>query len=420
MDRFERISKLKDEVKAKVLERIKKSSLTYKTDDALVRRQIEAILEPLAQRRLEGHLDDDLRRYIIEEVINEIFGLGPIDRLIKDSSVWEIMVNGPKEIYVEMDGKIEKTDFTFEDEEQLNFTIERILSPSGRRVTEFEPYVDARLPDGSRLNVVRSPVAPFGPVLTIRKAHRRVLGIQDLIARRTINDKVADFLKACVRNHLNIIIAGGSGSGKTTILNAMAVYIPDLERVITIEDTLELRMENKHRVALETRPATIEGKGEINIRDLVRNALHMRPDRLIIGEVRGEEALDMLQSMNIGRVGSMTTLHANSALDALLRLETMAMMGHVNVSAELVRRQIISAIDLVVIVDRLTDGTRRVVAISEVGKENHKEYAVHDIFALEQRQDGARRIYELKATGHVPDFLKKFTEGDPIPSEHFQ
>ncbi|MEK7850148.1 MAG: CpaF family protein [Candidatus Omnitrophota bacterium] len=396
MDRLEKIQQIKEEVRSKVLVKVKKTGLEYEVDDGTVRRQIEAALDSVVRAKMDGAIDDGLRRFIIEEVVNEIFGLGPIGRLISDSTVWEIMVNGPKEVYIEREGKMQKTDVVFEDEEQLFFYIERILSPSGRRVTEFEPYIDARLPDGSRLNVVRRPVAPFGPILTIRKAHHKVLEIHDLIERHTIDEKVAHFLKACVKNRSNIVIAGGPGSGKTTVLNILASFIPDMERVITIEDTLELRMTGKHCVALETRPQTIEGKGEITIRDLVRNALHMRPDRVIIGEVRGEETLDMLQCMNIGQIGSMTTMHANSALDALLRLETMAMMGGSKVSGELIRRQIISAIDIVIAVDRLPDGTRRLVAISEVEK-NRPEYALKDIYALVKTQGQAQA--ELRLTG---------------------
>jgi pilus assembly protein CpaF len=349
--------------------------------------------------------------------VNAKFGLGHIDRLIRDPGVWEIMVNGPKEVYIEREGQVEKTDVVFNDEEEVHFYIERILSPSGRRVTEFEPYIDARLPDGSRLNVVRRPVAPFGPILTIRKANRKILGVQDLIERHTLDSVAAQFLKACVHNHLNIVIVGGPGSGKTTILNILSSYIAEVERVITIEDTMELRLVSKHCVALETRPASIEGKGSISMRDLVRNALHMRPDRLIIGEVRGEEALDMLQCMNIGRSGSMTTLHANSALDALLRMETMAMMGTANVSTELVRRQIVSAIDLVVMVDRLIDGSRRVVTISEVMKQKPEEYEIRDIFALTMVNEPQGQVLALKPTGHKPMFVSHMLNKEFFPEE---
>lgn len=417
MDRFERIQHIKETVRSKVLPRVKKTALSYETDERVVRRQIELVLEGVVQERADIHVDDPTRLFIMEEIVNEIFGLGPVGRLLNDDSIWEVMVNGPSEVYVEREGKLERSDVVFDSDEQLNFYIERILSPSGRRVTEFEPYVDARLPDGSRINVVRSPVAPYGPILTIRKARRRVMTIQDLIARRTIDNKLAMFLKACVRNHLNIVMAGGPGSGKTTIMNILASYIPEAERVITIEDTMELRLEGKHRVALETRAATMEGKGEITMRDLVRNALHMRPDRIIIGEVRGGEALDMLQSMNIGRVGSMTTLHANSSLDALLRLETMAMMGSVNVSAELVRRQIVSAIDLIICVDRILDGTRRVTAVSAVVKGKTTEYVLQDIYSLVRSEGEQGLTFELKATGFRPGFIDNFVDVEFLPQE---
>jgi pilus assembly protein CpaF len=417
MEKYEKLQMIKSEVREKVLQRAKKTAFDYRVDETAVRRQIELVLESVVQSKMDGQIEDALRRYIIEEVINEIFGFGPIDRLITDPAVWEIMVNGPKEVYVEREGKLQKADVFFENEAQLFFYIERILSPSGRRVSEVEPYIDARLPDGSRINVVRAPVAPYGPILTIRKANRRILGLSDLIARHTLDDKAARFLKSCVKNHLNIIIAGGPGSGKTTILNLLSVYIQEHERVITIEDTLELRMENKHRVAMETRPANIEGKGEITIRDLVRNALHMRPDRVIIGEVRGEEALDMLQVMNIGRVGSMTTMHANTGLDALLRLETMAMMGSTNVSAQMIRRQIISAIDMVIVADRLPDGSRKVMAISEVTKEHTSDYVLKDIFVAQRRHENGQVIFELKPTGYVPAFLERFLDGDAVKED---
>lgn len=414
MEKFEKLQMIKTDVREKVLARIKKSSLDYRVDESAVRRQIEATLESVVQQKMDGQMEDSMRRYVVEEVVNEIFGLGPIDRLINDPAVWEIMVNGPREVYVEREGRLQKGDVLFENEEQLYFYIERILSPSGRRVSEVEPYIDARLPDGSRINVVRPPIAPFGPIVTIRKASHRILGLSDLISRKTLDERAARFLKSCVRNQMNIVIAGGPGSGKTTLLNMLATYIPETERVITIEDTIELHMESKHRVAMETRPANIEGRGEVTIRELLRNSLHMRPDRVIIGEVRGEETLDMLQSMNIGRVGSMTTMHANSGLDALLRLEAMAMMGSANVSPQMVQRQIISAIDLVIIADRMNDGSRKIMAISEVIKDHTEDYLLKDIFCVERRQENGAMVYELKPTGHVPAFLMKFLDADLI------
>ncbi len=416
MDRLEKMHLIKTEVRKRVLPRIQRQLNRLEPDDAGVRRMIEVALDDVLRAGLDSQIEESLRRFLIEEVINEIFGFGPIDRLIKDPEVWEIMVNGHKEVYVEREGRLQKTEVTFEDEKQLAYYIERLLSPSGRHVSEFEPFVDARFPDGSRINVVRSPVAPFGSAVTIRKANRKIMSVEDLMARKTFDQDVAYFLRACVRNHLNIILAGGPGVGKTTLLNVLGSYIPETERVITIEDTLELRLEFKHRVAMESRSANIEGKGEIRIRDLLRNALHMRPDRIIIGEVRGEEALDMLQSMNIGRVGSMTTLHANSGLDALLRLETMAMMGSTSVPAELIRRQIVSAIDLVVCLDRLPDGRRCIRSISEVLKEHPSEYATQDIYAAVRQPGDGGLVYQLKPTGYKPAFLEKFVDLERLPA----
>ncbi len=416
MDRLERIQLIKTEVRKRVMPRIQRSRGQLEADDPGVRRMIEGGLADVLRADPGSQVDEPLQRFIIEEVINEIFGFGPIDRLIKDPEIWEIMVNGPKEVYVEREGRLQKTEAAFENEQQLAYYIERLLSPSGRHVSEFEPFVDARFPDGSRINVVRSPIAPFGPAVTIRKANRRIMSVQDLMARKTFDQDVAYFLRACVRNHLNIILAGGPGAGKTTLMNVLAAYIPDTERVVTIEDTLELRLDFKHRVAMEARSANIEGKGEIRIRELLRNALHMRPDRIIIGEVRGEEALDMLQSMNIGRVGSMTTLHANSGLDALLRLETMAMMGGTSVPAELIRRQIVSAIDLVVCLDRLPDGRRYVLSISEIVKDHPQEYTLQDIYAAERRVEDGKVVFELKPTGYKPAFLEKFVDLENLPA----
>jgi len=416
MDRLEKIHFIQAEVRKRVMPRIQHAGGQPQADDPGVRRAIEVALTDVLRANVDSSIDESLQRFIIEEVINEIFGFGPIDRLIKDPDVWEIMVNGSKEVFVEREGHLIKTEVTFESDQQLAYYIERLLSPSGRHVSEFEPFVDARFPDGSRINVVRSPTAPFGPVVTIRKANRKIMSVQDLMARKTFDQDVAYFLRACVRNRLNIVIAGGPGAGKTTLMNVLASYIPETERVVTIEDTLELRLEYKHRVAMESRPPNIEGKGEIRIRDLLRNALHMRPDRIIVGEVRGEETLDMLQSMNIGRVGSMTTVHANSGLDALLRLETMAMLGSTSVPAELIRRQIISAIDLVVCLDRLPDGRRCVRSISEIVKTQPQEYTLRDIYAAERKVEDGRIVFELKPTGYKPAFLQKFVDFENVPA----
>jgi len=416
MDRLEKMHLIKAEVRKRVLPHIQRALDRVGPDDPGVRRLIETTLNDVVRADMEGDFDEHLRRYLLEEVVNAIFGFGPIDRLIKDPEVWEIMVNGPKEVYVEREGRLQKTEVTFESDKQLAYYIERLLSPSGRHVSEFEPFVDARFPDGSRINVVRSPVAPFGPAVTIRKANRKIMSAQDLLARKMFDQDVAYFLRSCVRNRLNIVLAGGPSTGKTTLLNVLASYIQDTERVVTIEDTLELRMEYKHRIAMESRSANVEGKGEIRIRDLVRNALHMRPDRIIVGEVRGEETLDMLQSMNIGRVGSMTTLHANSALDALLRLETMAMMGSGSVPAELIRRQIVSAIDLVVCLDRLPDGMRCVRSIAEVMKARPQEYVLREIYAAVRQVRDGKIFFELKPTGYKPEFLEKFVDFENLPA----
>ena len=333
-----------------------------------------------------------------EELLNEVVAyfleLGPIGMLLRDATISEIMINGPKQIYIERNGKIELTEIAFTDEAQLAYFIERILDYSGRRVSSLEPCVDARLKDGSMVNIVKSPVSSVGSLLTIRKMSYRLLTLEDQVRLKTLNQMVADFLKACVIARLNILICGGAGSGKTTMLNALAEHISEKERVITIEDTRELSFKHDHFVPLETRLPNIEGKGEITIRTLLKNALHMRPDRIIIGEVRSEELWDMVHAMNTGHDGSMTTLHANSAYDAMDRLEMLALLGSPNVSSEVAKRQIISAVDLIIHMIRLPDGSRRLIQVSEVRK--GENYGLDDIFIVNQGPDGPT---ELKATG---------------------
>ena len=299
-------------------------------------------------------------------VVDEIFGYGPITKLLNDPTVSEIMVNGSENVYVEKSGKIEKTEITFRDDQHIMNAIEKIISPLGRRVDESSPMVDARLPDGSRVNIIIPPLAIKGPTITIRKFAADPFTLEDLISFGTLNHDMSTFLRACVRGKINIVVSGGTGSGKTTLLNVISSFIPHNERIITIEDAAELQLRQKHVVTLESRPANIEGKGKINIRDLVVNSLRMRPDRIIVGEVRSAEALDMLQAMNTGHDGSITTVHANSTRDTLSRLETMVLMSEMELPSKAIREQISSAIHLIVQVARFLDGTRKIINISEI------------------------------------------------------
>lgn len=337
-------------------------------------------------------LTREQQEVLADEVVSDILGLGPIEKLLKDASISEIMINGLGQVYVERNGMLETTDIIFESNDELMHIIEKILSPLSRHVTELEPFVDARLKDGSRVNVIIPPLSLIGPALTIRKFLHHILSIEDLIKLGVLTEEAKDFLKDYTSSRLNIVICGGPGSGKTTLLNILTSFIPANERIITIEDTVELCLPHKHKLSLQTKSSNVEGKGEITIRDLVKNALHMRPDRLIIGETRGEEALDMLQAMNIGQKGSMTTVHANSPLDALIRLETMSMMANANISIAAIRRQIISAIDVIIQVVRLPNGFRGIARISELKKADYAEYNVEDIFSF---QKDAGRLVKL-------------------------
>lgn len=389
-----------EEILKKMIEKDRESKIgLLDLSDADFRRAIEGLFKSVLR---ENKISISRHKY--EEILGEVaayfLGLGPLDKLLKDPEISEIMVNGPDHIFIERKGSLTLADITFKDEQHVAYVIEKILSPLGRRVTEFEPFVDARLKDGSRVNIVKAPVSNIGPILTIRKFSYHILDINELINLKTLNEPVAEFLKACIIARLNILISGGASSGKTTLMNALGSFIPDNERVITIEDTRELRLNRLHTVPLETRPPNIEGKGEITIRSLIRNALHMRPDRIIIGEVRSDEVLDMVQAMNTGHEGSMTTLHANSALEALNRLEVLMLLGNPNMTAEVSRRQIISALDMVIQMARFPDGSRRLIQVSEVTKA--KEYLLEDIIlGDEASQEG------LKFTGKIPNFYPK-------------
>lgn len=323
------------------------------------------------------------RERLVEELISEILGLGPIEPLLKDSSVTEVMVNGPDSIYIERKGRLQKTDVRFRNTEHLMHIIDRIVTAVGRRVDESSPMVDARLADGSRVNVIIPPLSLIGPCVTIRKFSKDVLTVDKMIEFGSFDERMAEFLEDCVKGRLNIVVSGGTGSGKTTLLNVLSSYVPASERIVTLEDSAELQLKQDHVVTLETRPPNIEGEGEVTMRDLVRNALRMRPDRIIVGECRTGEALDMLQAMNTGHDGSMTTAHANSARDALSRLETMVLMSGMELPLRAIRSQIASAVDIIVQIARLRDGSRKIINIAEVTGMEGDIITLQDLFHFE-------------------------------------
>ena len=358
---------------------------------------------------------------LFEQIAAEILGLGPLQALLDDDTVTEIMVNGARNIYVERRGKIQRLPVTFENDEHVMRIIERIVSPLGRRVDESSPYVDARLQDGSRVNAIIPPVSLVGPVLTIRKFARIPFTIDQLIQLESITPEAIQFLDACVKSRVNLVISGGTGSGKTTLLNVLSGFIPSDERIVTIENAAELQLRQEHVVTLESRPPNIEGRGEITIRNLVVNALRMRPDRIIVGEIRDEAALDMLQAMNTGHDGSMTTCHSNSPRDSLSRIETMTMMAGMDLPIRAIREQVSSAIDLVVHQERLRDGTRKVVNITEVSGMEGDVITMTDIFVFEQLgYENNKVIGRLRPTGLRPKFIEKIeASGIHLPPSVF-
>jgi pilus assembly protein CpaF len=349
------------------------------------------------------------RSRMLEQITDEIIGLGPLEPLLRDESITEVMVNGPRQVYIERDGKLEMTNISFQNDEHVLRIIDRIIAPIGRRIDESSPMVDARLVDGSRVNAIIPPLSLVGPVLTIRKFSASPLTTDDLIRFGTATPEMFDFLRACVEARLNVFVSGGTGSGKTTMLNILSSFIPNDERIVTIEDAAELQLRQEHVVTLESRPPNIEGKGAIPIRELVRNALRMRPDRIIVGECRAGEALDMLQAMNTGHDGSMSTGHANTPRDMLARLETMVLMAGVDLPLRAIREQIASAVDLIVHQNRLKDGSRKIVSITEVQGMEGDVIVMQDVFSFEQTGVVEGKVQgRLKPTGVRPRFTEKF------------
>jgi pilus assembly protein CpaF len=385
-----------------------------------VRRQIEELFGKIADE--EGlALTRAERVRMLEQITDEILGLGPLEPLLRDETITELMVNGPQQVYIEREGKLELTNVTFQNDEHVMKIIQRIIAPIGRRVDESSPMVDARLADGSRVNAIIPPLSLVGPVITIRKFSATPFTVDDLVRFGTATPEMFEFLEACVKARLNIFVSGGTGSGKTTMLNILSSFIPDDERIVTIEDAAELQLRQEHVVTLEARPSNIEGKGAIPIRELVRNALRMRPDRIVVGECRSGEALDMLQAMNTGHDGSMSTGHANTPRDMLSRLETMVLMAGMDLPLKAIREQISSAVDLIVHQNRLKDGTRKITNITEVQGMEGEVIVMQDVFVFEQTGVEEGRIKgRLKPTGIRPHFVERFeTAGIHLPPNIF-
>lgn len=382
-------------------------------------------IEGLIQRHVSQealNLTNVQRTKIAKELMDEILGFGPITTLLADEDVSEVMVNGPKKVFVERNGKLELADAQFKDNNHVLHVIKKIVAPIGRRIDESSPMVDARLPDGSRVNAIIPPLAIDGPSITIRKFAEDPFGVEDLIAFGTLSSKMAEILRYCIEGRLNVVVSGGTGSGKTTTLNVLSSFIPNEDRIVTIEDAAELRLLQEHVVRLETRPANIEGKGAIAIRDLVKNSLRMRPDRIVVGEVRGGEALDMLQAMNTGHDGSLTTGHANSPRDMIARLETMVLMSGMNLPVQAIRSQIASAVDLIVQQSRLQDGSRKITHITEVQGMEGDVIIMQDVYKYEQSGlDNRGKVKgNFEFTGVKPKFVETLQKkGFDIPSSLF-
>jgi pilus assembly protein CpaF len=416
----EPFAELKNQVHLKIINELGPQLSTTTMDATALRdRVIADIRRNLAE---EVGLSRDERERLTDEIANDILGYGPLERLLEDESITEIMVNGPTEIWIERQGRLYETTVRFTDDSHLRRIINKMVAQVGRRVDESSPMVDARLPDGSRLNVIIPPLSLSGPLATIRKFARKRLTLEDMVRLHTLSEEAISFLVKAVQAELNILISGGTGSGKTTLLNALSAMVPDTDRIVTIEDAAELQLHQRHVLRLEARPKNIEGEGEIPIRELVRNSLRMRPDRIIVGEVRSAEALDMLQAMNTGHDGSLSTVHANSPRDALHRVETMVMMAGLELPVRAIRQQLASALDLIIHLERLEDGSRRVTHITEVQRMESDVITLQDIYEFKLESIGIDRTItgHLEPTGLRPVVLGKFEKrGIELPTDIF-
>ncbi|OGS13842.1 MAG: type II secretion system protein E, partial [Elusimicrobia bacterium RIFOXYA12_FULL_57_11] len=387
------------------------------------RKRVDAIINGLLQKETSMALTREQRVQFINELLDEILGLGPLEELMRDPAVTEIMVNAPDKVFIERAGKLTLTKYKFRNDEQIVQVMKRIVAPLGRRIDESVPLVDARLKDGSRVNAVIAPLAVSGPTLTIRRFSSKPLSDKMLVEKGSISQDCVDFLKACVKLRKDIIISGGTGTGKTTFLNMLSSYIPEDERIVTVEDVAELRLEQDHWVRLESRPPNVEGKGEVTIRDLVKNCLRMRPDRIVVGEVRGSEALDMLQAMNTGHEGSLATIHANTPRDGLTRLEAMCLMAGADLPIWALREMIASAVHMVVQLTRFSDGTRKITSVTEITGREENQISIHEIFKFTQTNIdlSTGKVHGVfSATGAPPKFYADFaTRGIIVPIEMF-
>lgn len=414
-------SRVKHQLHAEIVDEIDFEQIQKMPKDQLATRLRTRLTDMIEARSLM--LNRAERERMVAEILDEILGLGPLEPLLADPSITDILINGPKTIYVERRGKLESVTTTFDDDAHLMHIIDRVVSSVGRRIDETHPMVDARLPDGSRFNAIIPPLALDGPMVSIRRFGHTPITAEDLVKSNSLPKPMLDLLHACVRAKLNILISGGTGSGKTTLLNVMSSFIPHGERVVTIEDAAELKLQQPHVVRLETRPPNLEGTGQVNACDLVRNALRMRPDRIIVGEVRGVEAVDMLQAMNTGHEGSLSTVHANSTRDALSRVETMVGMGMSNLTDQRIRELIARALDIVVHLDRLPDGSRRIMGITEVLGIEGSVITAQDIFVFEQGglTDSGKIRGQFRATGVRPAFGDKLQQhGISLPADLFR